>query len=451
MLKTLELNADIPEYVLEVLHTLEVAGHEAFICGGAVRDLIIGRWPKDWDIATSALPTQVEKLFPNSAPTGKDYGTITVLLDIDKVEVTTYRFDGESVDGRRPKSVTYSTNVVDDVIRRDSTMNALLLDSSGTVYDYVGGLGDIDLKIVRAVGDGFERIKQDKLRILRYVRQAVQLNFNIETYTFAAIRSQADLSSCVAGSALWMELSKILESKYCGRGVRLLYDSGILKYILPEVYEMFGFDQQNPWHPYTLEDHSIRTMEMVPPAPLLRFCALIHDIGKITSQSFDKNRIAHYYRHHLDSEDMAREICSRLSFSNEDTSYVCILVREHANKYYDLGAPAIKRFIKRVGKEKLKDLFQLQFADSSTHTQPVFDSLRALFTFADRCFEVASREEPLHRKDLAINGKDLLDLGFSPGLEMGVTLDALVEHVIEFPEDNIKEVLLKRVLGSSHE
>lgn len=440
----------IPAEVKLALQVLTDAGYSCFVAGGAVRDVILGRKPNDWDIATSATPDETEAVFATkgirSEPTGKIYGTISVYPDGNKIEITTYRLDGEYCDGRRPKNVQFTTDPEQDVIRRDSTINGLLMDENGLVYDYVDGIFDIKFKTIRAIGCPSERITQDKIRMFRYVRQATQLGFKIDRDTMTAIQLFSYYANHVAGEAIWMELSKILTADECGRGIRLMHESGLLYNVLPEVHLMYGFDQKNKHHSRNLFDHCVLAMELMPADPILRFTALIHDIGKCHTQTFTPDGQAHYYDHNIRGAEMAKEICERFKFSNADTNRVVLLIREHMSKFGLTRRSALKRFIQRVGEENLEDLFQLQLADTMSQAPPFMNEVSSLLKRKEKVHDILAEKPALRMSDLAVNGNMLIaEFGLNKGKLVGDMLRFALDEVIEERVANTGEDLISAI------
>ena len=429
----------IPSGVLEILATLKFNGDESFVAGGAVRDLLLEREPNDWDVATSALPEEVLRLFPNSSPTGIDYGTITVHLPEMNVEVTTFRKDGEYVDGRRPKAVEFAKTAKEDVLRRDFTVNGLLLSANGEVVDYVDGLSDIHNKVIRAIGNPVDRFQQDKLRMMRCIRQATCLGFKIDHTTWFALRNISDLVLCNDGNAIRTEMEKILVHDNVRTGMELFFFSGMLYFVMPEVHAIFGYDQKNPHHMRNLWDHTMMAMECVPATVPLRLGALFHDIGKPVSQSFGEDGVAHYFKHHLDSADMAFAICERLKYPHAIRDKVVTIVREHMCRHHDMHRSGIKKFINRVGEDNLQDLFDLQFADAVASRPPY--KFNKWFDFQKEVFAILASKEPMSVNDLAINGHDLMRLGVNPGKEIGIAKVILLQIVLDDPEKNTNEYL----------
>ena len=443
----------IPIDAIEVLNILKQNGYSAYLVGGCVRDLCLGKEPKDYDICTSAIPEKVMNIFKpthNVIETGLKHGTITLIADHlyiknalrIPIEVTTFRSDGDYSNGRRPDSVKFGVTVQEDVSRRDFTINGLLYDSE-KVIDYVGGLKDLKNKTICAVGDPWDRYQDDHLRMMRCIRFACQLNFNIEEYTFLAIKYKCSLIKNISQERIKDELCKILLSDRPAEGIQLLEKSGLLQYILPELQECVGFDQHNYHHRKNVFDHILKVLDATPCSLNLRLASLLHDIGKPKTFTIDENNIGHFYSHHIVGFDMSEEILKRLKFDNNTIDNVRILVREHMSRYPKLRTNSIKKLINRVGKNNIDDLINLQIADIIGSKPPY--EFEDIINLKKEIQRVLDAKEPLSVKDLAINGHDLMSVGIQPGKRMGEILNELVEIVLKDPELNIKEKLLEIV------
>ena len=321
----------IPSEAFYVLNKLNELGYESYICGGAIRDILLNRIVKDFDITTQANPDEVIDIFKGRysvLPTGLQHGTVTVIVDKTPIEVTTFRTDGNYSNNRHPDSVEFVKNVKDDVLRRDFTINGLLYDGENIV-DLVGGLDDLKHGIIRAIGRPMDRFYDDALRQMRCIRFSSQLGFEVEFKTFIDIKSCNTLIQKISQERIRDELVKILLSDRPSEGIKLLEESGLLQYILPELQECVGFDQHNKYHRKNVFDHILKVLESTPSVLNLRLAALFHDIGKPMCFTIDKNNQGHFYKHHIIGADKTREIMKRLKFDNETIDNVCILVYEH--------------------------------------------------------------------------------------------------------------------------
>ncbi len=428
---------EIPREVLEVIESLENAGFQAYLVGGAVRDLLLGREPKDYDVATDARPEQVAGLFPKVIPTGEKYGTVTVLAGERAVEVTTFRKDGAYSDGRRPESVAFADSLEEDVARRDFTVNALALARSGILVDHVGGLKDLHDGVIRAVGDPPSRFREDPLRMMRAIRFMSQLGMIIEGTTLNAIQDCSALIAQVSRERIRQELVGILTSN--GLGLEVLRLAGFFEYTFPELLECVAFDQRSRHHDKDVYFHTLCTVECVPPRLNVRLAALLHDVAKPKTFAVDANGEGHFYGHHLEGARMAGEMLRRLKFDNQTVAGVTVLVSEHMSRYPSLGPGSAKRLIARVGVENLRDLFDLQIADIAASKPPHdFSQVYALKGEVER---ILNHKEPLSVRDLAVNGYDLMEWGVKPGKEMGKALKTMLERVLDNPSINTREGL----------
>ena len=436
------MQINLPAEVEEIIKTLNNGGFEAYIVGGCVRDSLLGRTPNDWDITTNALPEDVQNLFKHTVPTGIKHGTITVVMN-DNYEVTSFRIDGDYGDNRRPDSVKYTSSLIDDLARRDFTINALAYNHDKGLIDYFDGMWGLRNKMIICVGNAEDRYNEDSLRMIRGIRFAAQLNFNIALSAFEPIKKNKDLIKNISQERIRDELCKILLSDNPSSGLRMLRFSGLLEIILPELYDCVDFDQHNEHHNKNVFDHILEVIDNTPNDLTIRLAALFHDIGKPQTFSMGENGNGHFYTHHMRSMDMAEEILKRLKFDNKTISSVCILVKEHMNRFEYLRTGNIKRFINRVGIENLDLLFELQIADIKG-SKPQYDiyDIYDILNLKEECKRIIDEKQPLTVKDLAINGHDLMALGYKQGKDIGAILTKLLDLVIENPELNIKDELL---------
>ena len=438
---------NIPDEVRHVLTTLQGNGHSAELIGGCVRDALLGREPRDYDIATSAIPDSVIQAFLSTEakvyPTGIQHGTVTVVHKGVPVEVTTYRTEGGYSDSRRPDSVAFSSNLFDDVWRRDFTINAIAWDGEKLV-DHVGGAGALDQKLIQAVGHAGARFREDPLRMLRAIRLACQLGFEIERLTFGTIQGGAEWIQKISAERIQAELNKILLSNQAARGTQLLQDSGLLQEILPEIARLSGFDQKNRRHDKCVLDHTLRVVEAVAPSIELRLAALLHDVGKPDTFTVGEDGVGHAYSHHLRGMDLTEEILTRLRYPNAVTEKVKVLVREHMSRVPGLRPGNVKRLIRRVGEENIEDLFELMIADVVAHAAPFIEDLEEVLRLRKEALEALHAKEPLRVQDLALSGKDLIEMGLKPGPLFGEILGRLLDMVVDGHELNDLDVLKLR-------
>ncbi len=425
----------VPPSAVVVMDGLARAGFQAYLVGGCVRDMLLGLIPSDYDITTDATPEQVKPLFAKVVPTGEKYGTVTVHGEMD-VEVTTFRKDGAYLDGRRPESVSYSKTLLEDASRRDFTINALAIGRDGQVIDLVGGVADLKKRLIRCVGEPKERFTEDALRMLRAIRFECQVDGQVEEHTFDGIKICAPLISNVSMERVRDELCKILTTGRAAEGVRRLEEGGLLQFILPEVHACAEFDRHNGSTGKAVFPHTMDVVRNVPPRPILRLAALLHDIGKPGTYRPEQG---YSPDHHILGEELAVRALQRLRFDRRTIDTVAILVKEHMSRYDFLRVKDAREFINRVGVENLDDLFDLQIADIKASRPPHdFSKVEALRA---EVAGVLSRKDPLTVKDLAVDGNDLQEWGMRPGAEMGRMLDELLDRVLEAPSLNAKEQL----------
>jgi len=431
-------------HALPVLERLRSAGHEAYLVGGGIRDLLLDRVPGDWDVATSAPPEGVLELWPEAIPTGLAHGTVLVAEEGKHVEVTTYRTEGPYRDGRHPDWVRFGASLEEDLQRRDFRINALAFDpGTQRLVDPTGGVEDLERRVLAAVGDAEERFGEDGLRPLRGIRLAVGLDFGIEPGTLDAMAARRDVVAGVARERIRVEFMKLLEAHRPSRGIELLRRTGLLEIVLPELLESVGVSQ-NRFHAYDVYEHSLRALDAAPrDRPLVRLAALLHDVGKPRTRSGPEGE-ASFYGHQTVGAEMTREALDRLRFSREDRERVAGLVEEHMFHYTpDWSSAAVRRFLRRIGPGNVTELFALRAADDAAHGTGK-DSRDTLAELGSRIEGVQLREEALTVRDLAVGGRDIMDaLGLAPGPEVGRVLETLLERVLEQPDLNTRETLLE--------
>ena len=430
--------------LLPLIQTLTQAGHEACLVGGGIRDLLLKRPHKDWDIATSATPEQVTTLFPRSVPTGAKHGTITVLLEDQHVEVTTFRSEGPYTDGRHPDWVKMPSTLLEDLARRDFTINAFAYDPiSESLADPHHGLGDLQAKQLKTVGDPDTRFQEDGLRPFRGIRLAAVLQFELSPNVLPAMRRARDTVKRVAPERLREELMKLLQAPRPSQGIELLREANLLDLVLPELLE--GYEMpQNKWHAYDVYEHSLRSLDAAPQQrPLIRLAALLHDVGKPRTR-FEVEGEGKFYGHEHVGASLADAMLERLRFSRAEREFVSHLIALHMFFYRPEWSEAtVRRFIRRVGPENLEPLFALRDADDLAHgtgfsSRPDLDQLEA------RIEGIRERAEALGITDLAINGEDVMrELDIAPGPEVGRVLKELLERVLEDPALNERATLMK--------
>lgn len=424
-----------------VLNTLLNNGHSAYCVGGAVRDLVLGKNPSDFDVTTSATPDVVKNLFEKTVDTGIKHGTVTVLYDGESVEVTTFRSDGEYKDNRKPESVTLVKNAEEDLARRDFTINALCYNHSEGLIDLFGGVNDLQNKVIRAIGDAKKRFNEDSLRILRAVRFSAQLGFEIEKETLDAIKKCAQLVKNLSVERIISEIDKIIVSDSPDH-LKMLDELGILELIMPEMCKCFCQPQNIKWHIYDVGTHSVNVIKNCPKKLYLRYSALMHDWGKPYCLGKNDEGEDTFRNHANVSVELAEKFLSYYKFSNEAKDKILKLI-----KFHDLEIIPEKKYVKRainkVGDDLFLDLCTLKRADClsqnlelTSYRLPYVDELERLY------FEIKENNEAFSVKDLKINGNDLKTLGYE-GKKIGEILNYLKEYIIDNPDDNEKEKLIE--------
>lgn len=443
----------LPKEVLTVARTLHDARFDAYIVGGCVRDHIIGRSAEDWDFTTNATPEEVESLFEHTVYEN-DYGTVGVVFDdatdpsLKVIEVTPYRKEAGYSDSRRPDQVTFGVSLEEDLSRRDFTVNALAYNPiTEELIDRYNGITDLHLGLIRCVGDPEKRFDEDALRLMRAVRIATQLNATIEEKTFQAIQNRAEGLSVIAAERVCDELVKILLSDIPAQGVFLLQQTGLLMYIIPELLDGVGVEQ-NQAHSYDVFEHNVRTLEHAGVKDfslMLRLSALLHDIGKPKSREWsDEKRDWTFHNHEIIGARMAKQILRRLKFSNDIIDVVTLLVRWHMffSDTEKITLSGVRRMVARVGEKYIWNLIDLRKCDRIGTGRPKEQPyrLRKYISMVEEALR-----EPVTPGTLSVDGTILMrDLGVSPGPRIGHLLHVLLAEVLEDPEKNTEKVLVER-------
>ena len=423
------------------LDRLHENGYEAYVVGGSVRNMMLGMSVDDFDVTTNAMPNETKLLFPDFTvvETGIKHGTVTVVVNGENVEITTYRTEGEYTDSRHPDKVEFTTSLPLDLSRRDFTVNALAYDGREEIIDLFGGKEDIENKVIKAIGNPYDRFSEDALRILRGIRFASVLDFEIEEKTRRAMLDLKHLLHKISRERIAEEINKFL----CGKNVKnaLLDNWEILSEIIPEIGKMRGFDQKNRHHIYDILTHTAVVIENTLPITHLRLAALFHDTGKIYTVSVDENGEQHFYAHPHKSEEIARAYLNEYKYDNFTKDRVCLLVKIH-DTVVEEDKVYIKKRLNRIGKDTFFELINLQRADNKAQS-PVYDRTEHFDAVARIADRVLSEAECFSLKDLAVNGSDLMENGFSKGKILGEILSHLLKAVIEEKTENTKEALLK--------
>ena len=434
----------IPDPVLYCMEVLSKAGFEAWLVGGSVRDFCMGREPTDYDLTTDATPEEILALFSDrkTLKAGLKHGTVTVIADRKPVEITTFRTEGAYSDGRRPDHVEFTPSLEKDLVRRDFTINTLVLNEKGILRDYTGGLEDIQHGLIRCIGDARARFREDALRILRALRFASVLGFAVESETSAALFAQALLLRSIASERIWTEFTGLL----CGDHVRTVLEDyfDVLSVILPEIQPMKNFDQHNPYHKYDVWLHTVRVVEGVPPEKVIRLAAFFHDIGKPVSFALDDEGIGHFYGHDAEGARMVSEILLRMKSDTRTRTGVEELVRIHCVPISP-DEKTVKRRLNQYGEETIRRLIELKVADAKAQSERSADRIAPLLETLEAVRKCVTENECFSRKSLAIDGADLIQLGVIEGREIGTLLEEILQIVIRGELVNDRKILIDYV------
>lgn len=433
----------LPEKVKLIIQRITDAGYEAYAVGGCIRDSLLMRTPDDWDITTSANPYQVKSIFERTVDTGIKHGTVTVLMGGEGFEVTTYRIDGEYEDSRHPREVVFTPSLEEDLKRRDFTINAMAYNEKDGLVDVFDGMGDIQRGLIRCVGNPLERFSEDALRIMRAIRFSAQLGYRIDEPTKEAIRQLAPDLKRISAERIQTELVKLVISPH-PEYLRIAYELGITKVILPEFDMCMETSQNNPHHCFGVGDHILESMKAVSADRILRLAMLFHDIGKPETITVDEEGISHFHGHPIISEEIGRKVLKRLKFDNHTIDQVTRLVKYH-DYFVEPSQRCVRRAIMKVGEDIFPLLLQVKKADmeaqSSYRQKDKEENLKAV----SRIYEqVLAQKQCVNLKTLAVSGKDLMEqTGMIPGKQIGEVLKYLLDFVVEEPSRNQKDILLK--------
>ena len=443
------MKIEIPAKVNFIINNLQLHGHEAFVVGGCVRDMILGKAAEDWDVATSAPPEEIKRLFRRTIDTGIAHGTVTVLVDQDSFEVTTYRVDGDYEDHRHPKEVTFTNSLEEDLKRRDFTINAMAYNEEKRLVDPFRGMQDLNLHLIRCVGDPMERFTEDGLRILRALRFSAQLNFSIGNQTKEAIRKLAPTLRNISVERIQTELVKLLTSDH-PEVMRDVYELGVTKIILPEWDDMVKTEQKSLHHMYDVAEHTIQALRAVGKDKILRLVMLFHDMGKPHCKTTDEKGTDHFHGHGEMSERIADNVLRRLKFDNDTIKKVTHLV--HYHDYRPAPSPRnTRRAMNRIGVELFPYYLAIRLADTKAKSSyQRIEKIESIVEMRRAYLQILENGECVTLQNLAVNGHDLVNLGMEQGEGIGLMLEELLELVIDAPEYNTKEILseyVKRKIG----
>jgi tRNA nucleotidyltransferase (CCA-adding enzyme) len=435
----------VPADVFALCDRLRAEGKRAWIVGGCVRDMLLEREVNDWDVCTDARPKELLKIFPRAIPTGVEHGTVTVVIDKKHYEVTTLRGETTYSDGRRPDSVHFVDEITADLARRDFTVNAIAIDpSDGKVIDPFDGRRDLTVKVLRAVGDARERFAEDGLRVLRAARFRATLELELDPATRAAIEPTLDTYRKVSAERVRDEWIKTMKARRPSRAFDVMRETGILGVTCPELLEGVGMEQ-NRYHAYDVWRHGMECMDACQGDAILRIAALFHDVGKPRTRALsDKTKDYTFYEHERVGAEIVEPIATRLRFSNDERARIASLVRHHLFHYSDEWTDAaVRRWLRRVGKDLVPDLYLLNEADVRAKGKDCSEDLASLAALKVHVAKVLAAGDALSARDLKLNGRDLMvELGMKPGRAIGEALDALLELVLNDPAVNEREALL---------
>lgn len=441
------LKIKMPVQAKKIINTLEQSGYEAYIVGGCVRDAVLGRKPMDWDITTSASPLEIKEIFSYTIDTGIEHGTVTVMMDHQPFEVTTYRIDGKYEDHRRPNEVQFTKCLKEDLLRRDFTINAMAYNDREGLVDMYHGMEDLKKGLIRCVGVASRRFDEDALRILRALRFQAQLGFEIEEETKEAIKNQARFLKDISAERIQVELDKLLVSNHPEVMVNA-YELGVTAVILPEFDRMMETPQNNPHHKYNVGIHTVESMKNIQPDHILRWTMLLHDVGKPEARVEDKDK-DRFKMHPVIGEKIARKILRRLKFDNQTLRQVTKLVLWHDRRFgspEEVNPKTVRRWASDLGPELFDKLMKIQKADIEAQSYFHRDEKEYILQQTKKYFRQAMDEKNcLSIKELTVNGGDLMAAGMPQGKELGDMLSWLLDKVLDDPSLNTKETLMKLV------
>ena len=436
---------EIPDGARRILQTLNSAGHEAYLVGGCVRDLLRGVEPHDWDICTSALPEETEQCFADRRviETGLKHGTVTVLEEGEPYEITTYRTEGPYSDSRHPDFVRFVSNLEEDLARRDFTMNAIAMDLEGNLRDPFGGADDIKAGLIRCVGEPGHCFQEDGLRVMRALRFAAVFAYEIEEQTAQAVHKNGAMLDWVAAERINAELCKLLVGKGAGNALRKYPD--VFFQFWPQLGPLVTLEQNNPWHCWSGWEHTIHAVEAAPADVTLRLSMLLHDIGKPACKSTDDKGIDHFYGHPAVSARLADEMLRTLKFDNKTRERVVLLVERH-DAQLPPRSQVIRRWLNRLGPEAFFQLLEVKRADNMGQVpEKVKDRLAELDGIRVKAEQILAEGQCLTLKDLAVDGRDVIAAGIEPGPEVGRVLEELLERVLSGEIPNSQSILLELI------
>lgn len=438
------MNIKLPDKVKNIIVSLQKAGYEAYAVGGCVRDSILGRQPNDWDITTSARPDEIKRIFKRTVDTGIEHGTVTVLINHEAFEVTTYRLDKDYTDFRHPSSVEFVTSLTEDLRRRDFTINAMAYNDEDGLVDPFGGLIDLDKKTVCSVGNAVERFSEDALRMLRAIRFSAQLSFEIEEQTALAIKQLCGELKHISAERICAELIKLIISPH-PEYIKKAYELGVTGVIFKEFDAMMQTPQNSRYHKYSVGEHTICAMQNIDADRILRLTMLLHDIGKPSVRTTDSAGEDHFKGHGPVSAEIAKSFMRSLNMDNDTIKKVTLLI-----KYHDWRFPVNERNVRRalmvVGKDMFPSLIKVQIADTMAKSDYLKDkTLENIYKMKNIYNTIILEDQCVSIKELKINGSDIIALGCPAGPKVGEFLSAALDKVIEDPSNNDPAFLTKYI------
>jgi len=438
-----DVRINLPEGAKLIIDTIQAAGYEAYAVGGCVRDSLLGRDPHDWDITTSAKPEQVKALFSRTIDTGLQHGTVTVMRDRVGYEVTTYRIDGTYEDSRHPREVAFTSDLEEDLKRRDFTINAMAYNEEKGLIDLFGGMDDMKAGIIRCVGKPAERFGEDALRILRAIRFSAQLGYQIDDGARDEIRRFAPALKKISAERIQAELVKMMVSPH-PEYLREAYYLGVTRVFLPEFDRAMETQQHHPHHAYSVGEHTLRALQEVRDDKVLRLTMLFHDIGKPDTMTVDEEGITHFHGHASLGADMAQNILRRLKFDNDTINMVSRLVLYHDyGTDLDPSMKRIRRMVNKLGEDLFPAVFEVRYADICAQSDYLRrEKIERLENWKQLYVRMLEEKQCVSLKTLAVSGSDLIAAGMKPGKELGGVLQNLLELVLEDPDCNTAEKLM---------
>ena len=435
------MRIQLPKKIEYVISLFQQAGFEVFAVGGCIRDSLLGRTPHDWDITTNATPEQIKEVLNNhkTIDTGIRYGTVTLVLDNENIEITTYRTECGYDDNRHPQKISFTPCLTEDLARRDFTINAMAYNHEQGIIDEFGGLADLRNRIIRTVGNSRERFHEDGLRILRGLRFAAVLDFEIAAETKEQIHQCRDLLQNISGERIYSEFTKLLLSANPTKILREFAD--VVCVFMPEMQPNIGLVQNHPYHAYSVYEHILKALEYTPQDKIIRYAVLFHDLGKGYTKTTDEKGVDHFRGHPAVSVRKAEIIMERLKFSNEEMEQISLLIKYHdvdiiCDEYH------IKRWLKRGGADFLRRLLEVQKADICGQNPQLLYRLEDIPPYFALIDKILAEAQCFQLSNLAINGNDLQELGFKPNKKLGKTLEQLLDAVMKGSLPNDKAILL---------